>query len=158
ALKRRYGRDRHNNGRIYLSQRKAAQELGSHHNEIARWFRELQHYGFIEMMKPGCLGLEGKGKAPHWRLTELGCLRDPPTREFMHWDGTFFSDRKIESRAGNGARRVPENRHTHVPEIHAPNDKSVPEIPHIREAECVPENQHISSIPLPPPTLLSSNV
>lgn len=41
ALKRRYNRDAHNNGWIYLSQRDAADEIGSHHNEIARWFREL---------------------------------------------------------------------------------------------------------------------
>jgi hypothetical protein len=44
------------------------------HNEIARWFRELQFYGFIVMTKGGSLGVEGKGKAPHWRLTELGYM------------------------------------------------------------------------------------
>ena len=43
---------------------------GSGFDEIGRWFRELQHYGFIVMTKLGCLGLDGKGKSPHWRLTE----------------------------------------------------------------------------------------
>src|SRR5262249_43331941 len=57
ALKRRYNVKNHNNGRIYLSQRQARQELRSHHNEIARWFRELQHYGFIVMTTPGMLGV-----------------------------------------------------------------------------------------------------
>ncbi len=59
ALKRRHY---NNNGRIFLSQRKAAKELKSHHNEIARWFRELQHYGFIVMTNAGYLGVEGKEK------------------------------------------------------------------------------------------------
>src|SRR5262245_5840894 len=88
ALKRRYNNKNHNNGRIYLSQRDAARELRSHHNEIARWYRELQHYGFIVMVTPGVLGVEGKGKAPRWRLTELGYMRELPSRDFMGWDGT----------------------------------------------------------------------
>jgi hypothetical protein len=47
ALKRRYIIKAHNNGHIYLSQRDAAHELNSHHDQIGRWYRELQHYGFI---------------------------------------------------------------------------------------------------------------
>jgi hypothetical protein len=43
---------------------------GRHPDSISRWFRDLQHYGFIVMTEPGCLGVDGKGKAPHWRLTE----------------------------------------------------------------------------------------
>ncbi len=60
ALKRRYNNNLHNNGNLFLSQRKAAQELASHHNQIARWFRELQHSGFIVQTKGAYLGLEGK--------------------------------------------------------------------------------------------------
>ena len=37
-----------------------------------------------------CLGIDGKGKAPHWRLTELGYMRDLPTKDFLRWDGTRF--------------------------------------------------------------------
>ena len=103
ALKRRYNVKLHNNGRIFLSQRQAEKELGSHHNEIARWFRELQHYGFIVMMEPGCLGVEGKGKAPRWRLTELGYMKEPPTRDFTRWDGTPFVNQKTSPRAGKPA-------------------------------------------------------
>jgi hypothetical protein len=58
SLKRRYNQNNHNNGRIFLSQRDAVKELRSHHNEIARWFRELQHYGFIVMTDPGYLGVQ----------------------------------------------------------------------------------------------------
>jgi hypothetical protein len=94
ALRRRYSLHLHNNGRIYLSPRVAAKEIGSHHNEIARWFRELQFYGFIVMTKGGSLGVEGKGKAPHWRLTELGYMNELPTRDFERWTGAKFVDRK----------------------------------------------------------------
>jgi hypothetical protein len=81
ALKRKYGVAIHNNGRLYLSQRDAVAEIGSHRDQIARWYRELQHYGFIVMTDPGCLGVDGRGNAPHWRLTELGYMKDPPTRD-----------------------------------------------------------------------------
>ena len=140
AVRRRYSLKLHNNGRVYLSQRKAAKELGSHHNEIARWFRELRHYGFIVMMTPGSLGIEGKGKSPHWRLTELGYMREPPTRDYLRWDGQPFRDKKTKSRAGNGARSVPENRHGGVPENRPAECQTVLETPHIAEPKGVPES------------------
>ena len=149
ALKRKWGSDLHNNGRIYLSQRDAAEEIGSHHNEIARWYRELQHYGFVVMMTPGYLGVEGTGLAPHWRLTEVGYMKDPPTRDFARWDGTKFRDKKTKSRAGKGARGVPEMAHTIVLESRPLNPKTVLEMAHIDAADTVPEKAHISSIPLP---------
>ena len=63
---------KNNNGRIFLSERKAMEEMGvSNRESIRRWYRELQHYGFIVMTNPGNLGVAGKGKAPQWRLTEL---------------------------------------------------------------------------------------
>ena len=149
ALKRRYNFTNHNNGRIYLSQRDAAEELASHHNEIARWFRELQHYGFVVMTQPGSLGVEGKGKAPRWRLTELGHMGDPPTRDFTGWDGTPFKNIKTESRAGKSARTVPENRHTSVQESHTSKAKNVQEMARISTPEGVRENGHRTSLPSP---------
>ena len=65
AIKCRYNLNNHNNGRLFLSHRDAADEIGSDTKEIGRWFRELQHYGFIVMNEPGCLGVDGRGKAPH---------------------------------------------------------------------------------------------
>jgi hypothetical protein len=90
ALRRRYRNDRHNNGRIFLSQRDAAKEIGRDTNQITRWFRELKHYGFIVQTKPGFLGLDGAGRAPHWRLTECGYMKEHPTQDYLHWDGTPF--------------------------------------------------------------------
>jgi hypothetical protein len=70
AIKRRYSSNFHNNGKIYLSQRKAREEIGSGATEIVRWFRELQYYGFIVQTEAGRLGVAGKGRAPRWRLIE----------------------------------------------------------------------------------------
>jgi hypothetical protein len=124
ALKRRYNNNpqNSNNGRLHISQREAMGELGSWSNQIARWFRELQFYGFIVMTKGGSLGLNGKGTAPHWRLTELVYMHDPPTRDFRKWDGVKFKDaerrsRKTESRKGNPLHPVREMKDTPVREM-----------------------------------------
>jgi hypothetical protein len=94
-IKVRYNIQSHNNGKLYLPTRIAAEELGgSNLRNIGRWFRELQHYGFIVMMDAGCLGVEGKGRAPRWRLTELGYMKDPPTRDYTRWQGDLFVDQK----------------------------------------------------------------
>jgi hypothetical protein len=110
SLKARYNSGNHNNGRIYLSARDAHKEVGSALEQIVRWYRELQHFGFIVQTRGGTLGLNGYGTAPHWRLTELGCMREPPTRDFLKWDGKPFKKtaetsyrkrpRKTESRYG----------------------------------------------------------
>jgi hypothetical protein len=121
ALRRRYSINFHNNGKIFLSQRMSAKELNSHHNQIARWFRELQHYGFIVLSQPGWLGVEGKGRAPRWRLTELGYMRDLPTRDYEKWDGTPFVDQR-KSRARKPARSVAGNSHSDVRE-NRPTDR-----------------------------------
>jgi hypothetical protein len=54
--------------------RDAAETIGSGTEEIVRWYRELEHYGFIVQVSGGCLGVDGEGFAPHWRLTELGYM------------------------------------------------------------------------------------
>lgn len=121
ALKARYNSNNHNNGRLYLSTRDAAGEVGSSTEQIVRWYRELQFYGFIAMVTPPSLGVEERGKAAHWRLTECGHMHDPPTRDFLHWDGSKFHQKsrrqKLETRAGNPAQCVPGIRHSSDAEI-----------------------------------------
>jgi hypothetical protein len=94
ALKQRYSTNLKNNGRLYLSTRVAAKEVGLNKDVMARSFRELRHYGFIVQTAGGCLGVNGRGKAPHWRLPELGYMTDPPTRDFLNWTGKLFHDQK----------------------------------------------------------------
>jgi hypothetical protein len=82
---------KNNNGKIFLSQRDALEELGiSDRHSVARWFCELQHFGFIVQTQGGCLGVNGKGKAPHWRLTELPTLGVRETQDYLKWDGRPF--------------------------------------------------------------------
>jgi hypothetical protein len=94
VLKSRYGPSIRNNGRIYLSARDGAEETGFDIKTVARSLRELRHYGFTVMTSAGCLGVEGKGVAPHWRLTELGYMHDLPTRDFLKWGGEMFHEQK----------------------------------------------------------------
>jgi hypothetical protein len=106
ALRRRYSQNQHNNGRIYLSLRVAHKELRSDPKQIARWFHELEHYGFIVKTTPGYLGIDGKGKAPHWRLTELGARLEQPTRDFLSWKEIKFRTSKIQNPEGEITHRV----------------------------------------------------
>jgi DNA-binding transcriptional MocR family regulator len=90
ALRRRHNSKHNNNGDIFISQREAAEELGLTRPTVAKCFRELEHFGFIVMTSPGCLGVEGRGRAPHWRLTELETADEPPTMDFTRWNGIKF--------------------------------------------------------------------
>jgi hypothetical protein len=92
ALKGRYNSKLGN--AVYLSARVAAKEIGSNKDYVTRWFRELQFYGFTELVTPGHLGVEGRGKAPHWRLTEEWFAGEPPTRDYQRWKGEKFHEQK----------------------------------------------------------------
>ena len=74
-----------NNGRLYLSVRKAADELGASSTSTERWFQDLIKHGFIVPTAGGFLGAEGKGTATYWRLTELGFNGEQPTRDYKDW-------------------------------------------------------------------------
>jgi len=94
ALKSRYGIEVRNNGRIYLSARAGAEETGFDMKTVARGLRELKHYGFIVMTESGCLGVEGKGKAAALAFDRAGYMHDPPTKDFLKWDGELFYEQK----------------------------------------------------------------
>jgi hypothetical protein len=83
-------------GAVYLSTRAAVKELSlhQHRTNVMSWFRELQYYGFIVMVSPAHHGVNGHGKAPHWRLTEEWHLGQAPTRDFLRWDGVIFHEQK----------------------------------------------------------------
>ena len=83
ALKRRTRPDA--NGRTFLSVRDAAEECGAHRNTIAGAYHELQAHGFLVPTAVGHLGVEGKGKATTWRLTELGHAGGRPTKDYLRW-------------------------------------------------------------------------
>jgi hypothetical protein len=100
SLKRRVRRGKNT---AYLSYNDARNEVGStDRHAICQGFRELEHYGFIVKVRGGCLGVNGKGEATIWRLTELGVtppssptgLPEPPARDYQRWDGTKFKRKR----------------------------------------------------------------
>ena len=92
--------------KAYISTRIAARELKASRTKVREWFAELEHYGFLVLDAPGCLGVDGVGKAPHWRLTELGAtskasptgLFEPPPQDFLRWNGAPFDPRPYRNR------------------------------------------------------------
>jgi hypothetical protein len=125
ALKARYNTKLCN--AVYLSIRKAKEELGSysHIDNVGRWFRELEHYGFIRMVAAGCLGVEGHGKAPHWRLTEESYHGQPPTRDFEKWDGILFDKDSRPPRISRRGKYVRKNSESRTA-------RPVHPVPHVR--------------------------
>ena len=97
ALKRNYSSNFGNNGRLFLSARRAAKMLGCSRNSVTTYYRELQHYGFIVQTRGAHLGVEGKGKAAHWRVTDEPCGEDQPTRDYLKWDGVLFERHKKQN-------------------------------------------------------------
>jgi hypothetical protein len=150
--------DNLNNGKVYRSYREAAADLGTNSmRSIQRWFRELEHYGFIVKTAGAHLGVDGDGIAAHWRLTECPTFdakgtHIAPTRDFERWDGTLFDDPvKTESPIPNECSPHSKGAHTGTP-------KKVPKRPkctqkgHIdSEASMYSKGAHNC---LPLPTLL----
>jgi hypothetical protein len=110
--------DNANNGKVYRSHRDAAKDLGTRSTRaVAIWFSELEYYGFIVKTKEGCLGVEGEGVAPHWRLTECPSFNRrgehiAATRDFDRWDGVPFKRPKTESRVTKGLTSSHKGTHT----------------------------------------------
>jgi hypothetical protein len=119
----------------YLSYRKAANELGIKNlRKIAEWFRELEHYGFIVMHRHGSLGVEGRGKAPQWRLTEKSA--SPPgelaTRDYLRWDGELFEpSRSLNRLSSLPLRSQKPNGHPPMVNLDMSHTRSTGEEPHM---------------------------
>ena len=101
-----------NNGHVYLSLRDAGEELGhKNRNDFSNWYRELEHYGFLVKTEAASLGVDGRGKAAHWRITDMptrsggGELRDP-TKDFLRWDGVLFEPHVRPSRKWNPSKNA----------------------------------------------------
>jgi hypothetical protein len=156
-LKRRWSFKQRNNGRLFISQRDAQKEMGcTHRDSIGGWFRELQHYGFIVMTEPGCLGVDGKGKAPHWRLTEAECSGGRngntwmlPTKDYLKWDGTKLrDDQKQNPGPESGARVAPEARPGLAPKARPVQSETGPGSEAISGTKPGPGSEAISRQPL----------
>jgi hypothetical protein len=149
ALKRRVPRGRN---RAFISYRDARKEICATPRKLSEWFKELQHYGFIVMVTPAYLGIEGRGKSPHWCLTKLGQtskasaggLLEPPTNDFLKWDGTKFQ--KIESRYPRGKRTAtPVGNGSATPWETLPAESATPVV-HIEDGESATPVGNITSL------------
>ena len=141
ALKRRVPRERN---RAYISYRDAQKEIHAHPRRICEWFRELEHYGFIVMVTPGCLGVEGKGKSPHWRLTELGATVQDDSKgtprtsvsRLPNWDGTKFKKQKPATPVGSAP--LPPLEAVPLPTVEAPKARTATPVGSIEDGESTP--------------------
>jgi hypothetical protein len=79
---------------VFLSSRDGAKRLGACKDTVCKWLRELEHYGFIAVVRGAHLGVEGVGKATLYRLTDRGFAGKPATSEFEAWDGVVFDPEK----------------------------------------------------------------
>ena len=158
VLKSRYGPSIKNNGRIYLSTRDGADETGFNEKTVARSLRELQHYGFTVMTKAGCLGLDGKGVSPHWRLTELGYMHEPPTRDFLKWDGEMFHEQKSPAyykRQERSLARLRRSQKQNPAPLNGADCAAQRSIPALQSAEQLPEKVLQSAVHISDPPCTS---
>jgi hypothetical protein len=144
---------------VYKSIREAAKELGSNKDSIGRWYRELEHYGFIRQISGGCLGVDGVGKAAHWRLTDDHYNGQPPTRDYLKWNGERYHEqkplsyymRKKQNPVPKSGDRVSPKVGTVAAKISPPKPQSVPKSGDITTAPTVPKSGDITSLPLGSP-------
>jgi hypothetical protein len=145
-----------NNGRIFLSDRDAAEALGTKSTRsIVRWFAENEHYGFLHKTRGGFLGSDGHGLAAHYRFTDLPYGTRSPTRDYEKWDGELFRD--PQSQPGPSQRKkqnpvtrrgTPRDPQGHIRKVGNGGSVCDPQ-GHIGKApRCDPQG-HITSLPLP---------
>ena len=91
---------------VWISARDGVEVFGldQDKNAIGTWLKELQHYGFVVMVQGAHLGLSGKGKSAHYRLTDRYHAGKPPTYDFQNWDGVLFEPKKRKASAAEIAR------------------------------------------------------
>jgi hypothetical protein len=85
-LKKHYHRVRQE--AVFLSSRDAMKRLRCTNRSVGRWKAELEHYKFIVKVKDSQQG--EKGSSAHYRLTDEAYLGQPPSKEYMVWEGAWY--------------------------------------------------------------------
>ncbi|GGL58449.1 hypothetical protein [Wenxinia marina] len=108
-----HGAEYNNNGSIRLSVRQAADRLGVGRAAAARAFHDLQAKGWIVVVEPASLGVEGEARAPAYELTEIALPHagnTGPRRLYRTWStGNDFT--VVRSPANNPTGRNGKSRH-----------------------------------------------
>ncbi len=144
--------DNNNNGKIHPSSRQIAAETGFNRKTAIRGTQELKHYRFTVETNPAHLGIGGKGKAAHWRLTELPCMGEAPTRDYLSWDGVLFDDgiKKKPTRKTKSKNKIPAQQMVHPGPVAGPPHGPVAgpysaETPEISDAMPICEQEQSSN-------------
>jgi hypothetical protein len=78
-----------NNGDLYLSTREGSDLMGLSRPTVSRAFRELEHKGFVRMMKETGFGYRDGGKrlrtAPRYAVTHEPVGNAKATKDFLNW-------------------------------------------------------------------------
>jgi hypothetical protein len=86
--------DRAAESAVGMSARQAAKLLNTTDFHIAiRMLKQAVHYGFLVKTSDGHLGVNGKGVAAQFRLTDEPYLGQPATLDFKRWNGTLFEEK-----------------------------------------------------------------
>jgi len=149
--------DNANNGKVFRSYRDVGADLGTKSKRsVQRWFRELEHYGFIAMTTGPCLGVDGEGIAAHWRITEYPTFDAKgtyiaATRDFDRWDGVPFEDpekKQTESLAPKGDTPYPKGGNTDDPKSARKRSRCAPKGDIDLAPSMSPKGEH-NYLPLP---------
>jgi hypothetical protein len=144
-----------NNGKIFLSTRRASEQLGASQRAVWIWFHELEHYGFIVMTEPGSIG--PKGKAAHWRITDVGWGRldgksIEPTKDYLKWTGELFDHPTSKNRkTANQSRQgdVPKSSSDSEPKSSLGSPGDEPKSSYARHSDREPKSSYLVQ-PSPP--------
>jgi hypothetical protein len=149
ALIRPLSFNRDNNGKIFLSTRDAAKELGASQRAVWIWFRELEHYGFIVMTEPGTIG--PNGKATRWRITDVGWGKldgrsIEPTKDYLKWSGELFehpTSKKRKTANQSSQSDVPKSSRADVPKSSRGVPNSVPKSSEGKPPNSAPKSSYL---------------
>jgi len=106
----RTGRARNNNGEIFRSSRDLSEDMGCSIKTALSALADLQAKGWIVCSSPWERGIEGKGKAPHFRLTMMPTAKAAATKDPKRWEEgndfpvSVFRKHLPSSRKGRAAR------------------------------------------------------
>lgn len=91
-----YRHNGYNNGRIGLSIREAAQACNVNKDTLAKYYRELQDYGFLKATKRGGFNMKdpAASRATEWRLTWIDADGVKATKEFKNWEPAAAAEEK----------------------------------------------------------------
>ena len=88
-----------NNGKVGLSARMLAKEMGVNDKTAMTAMADLQAKGWIVCTMQYGNGLKGKALAPEWRLTMRPTTNRSATREPLHWNAGHDYEVKINAKS-----------------------------------------------------------